>query len=278
MVRQTWFITGAGRGLGRALAEQALAAGHTVVAAVRGDHSLQPHDRLLVQQLDVRDRTKANLAVEHAVQRTGRLDVLINNAGYGLVGAVEEVGEEDARAILDTNLLGALWLSQAAVRTMRRQGAGHIVQISTVGALGAMPTLGLYNASKWGLEGFSEALAAEVAPFGIRVTIVEPGGLDTGWATSSMRFSKPVAAYDDLRRSLFGTSAVPWPVEPGATGGGTSPSEAAAAVIRYVHHPDDGRLRLLIGEDAAEQVATVLRRRQQDYGQLPPPDTPGNPR
>lgn len=268
--RQTWFITGASRGLGRALADRALAAGHTVVAAVREGSDLPPPSPgLHVQRLDVRDRSAAFAAVESTLELTGRLDVLVNNAGYGLVGAVEEVAEAEARDILETNLLGPLWLCQAAVPAMRKQKSGHIVQISTVGAVGAMPTLGLYNAGKWGLEGFSEALAAEVAPFGIRVTIVEPGSLDTEWATGSMRFSHPLPAYDDLRRSLFGTAAVPWETEPGATGGGTSAAEAADAVVGYVGSPDAGRLRLLIGADAAEQVEVVLQRRREDYAPRP---------
>jgi len=175
----TFLISGAARGLGRAIALAALDAGHNVVATVRGEHELPSHERLVVQHLDVRDRDKAFEAVDVAVARFGRLDVIVNNAGYGLVGAIEEVTEAEVREIIDTDLLGALWLSQAAVAVMRGQGAGHVVQISTVGAVGAVPTLGLYNAAKWGLEGLSEALAAEVAGFGIRVTIVEPGEVDT---------------------------------------------------------------------------------------------------
>lgn len=135
---------------------------------------------------------------------------------------------------------------------MRGQGTGHIVQISTVGAVGSMPTMGLYNAAKWGLEGFSEALASEASGFGVRVTIAELGGLDTEWATASMRFSKPLAAYDELRHTLFGTAEVPWPAV--GTGGGTSPDAAAAALVQWVKEPADDRLRLLVGEDAAAQV------------------------
>jgi len=264
---QTWMITGAGRGLGRAVAEAALEAGHTVVATVRGEHDLPDHDRLTVITLDVRDRSAAHDAVHLVVEKLGRVDVLVNNAGYGLIGAVEEASEDDVRTIMDTNLLGPLWLSQAVVPIMREQGGGHIVQISTVGAVGTMPLLGLYNSTKWGLEGFSEAMAAEVERFGIRVSLIEPGALDTAWAGPSMRFSSPSQAYDEQRTALFGTAEAPWP--PSDSGGGTSPRDAAAAILEHVASADERRLRVLIGDDAPEQVAAALDLRKQDYSRDP---------
>lgn len=260
-------ITGAGRGLGRALTLAALDAGHAVVATVRGEHALPAHERLTVQRLDVRDRDATHAAVAAAAERLGRIDVLVNNAGYGLIGAVEEVSEGEARAIVDTNMFGPLWLSQAAIPVMRQQGSGHIVQISTVGAVGTMPMLGLYNATKWGLEAFSEAMAAEVAPFGIRVSLVEPGALDTEWAGGSMRFSSPSPAYDDGRTALFGTAEVPWP--PGGSAGGTAPEDAAAAILAHVAAVDDERLRVLVGDDAPAQVRAALELRQADYARDP---------
>ncbi|PPF46820.1 short-chain dehydrogenase/reductase [Pseudoclavibacter sp. AY1F1] len=281
---QTWLITGANRGLGRAITLAALGAGQSVVATVRGEHSLPEHKQLLVLPLDVRDRSGAFRAVEQASARFGSVDVLVNNAGYGLIGAAEEVSEQEARDIIDADLLGPLWLSQAVLPGMRAKGAGHIVQISTVGAVGTMPTLGLYNAAKWGLEGFSEAMAAEVAGFGIRVTIVEPGELRTDWAGGSMRFSEPLTYYDELRTSLFGTPVVPWPssapteTDPPADRsapagepepGGTSPEDAAAAIISHVADPNDARLRLLIGEDAPAQAHAALNLRLSDYGRDP---------
>lgn len=261
--RQVWMITGAARGLGRALTLAALSEGHTVVATVRGEDTLPPHERLHVRRLDVRDRAAARAAVDATAAELGRLDVLVNNAGYGLIGAVEEVEESEARDLLDTDLLGPLWLSQAAVPVMREQGEGHIVQISTVGAVGTMPTLGLYNAAKWGLEGWTEAMAAEVAPFGVRTTIVQPGAIDTDWAGRSMRFAAPVPEYDDLRTGLFGTAEVPWPA--GGTGGGTSPATIAAAVLAHVADRNDHRLRLLVGDDAPGQVRAALDKRIEDY-------------
>lgn len=269
---QTWLITGANRGLGRALTIAALDAGHDVVATARGQHSLPAHEHLLVLPLDVRDRADVFAAVDQATARFGTIDVLVNNAGYGLIGAAEEVSEEDARGILDTDLLGPLWLSQAVLPGMREQGSGHIVQISTVGAVGTMPTLGLYNAAKWGLEGFSEAMAAEVARFGVRVTIVEPGELRTDWAGGSMQFSEPLAAYDELRTSLFGTPQVPWPSAPAADepqASGTSPADAAAEILAHVADPDDTRVRLLIGDDAPPQVHAALGARLDEYRRDP---------
>ncbi|MGJ9406406.1 SDR family NAD(P)-dependent oxidoreductase [Nesterenkonia aurantiaca] len=265
--QQTWLVTGAGRGLGRAVTMAAFEAGHLAVATVRGAHDLPASDRLLVRELDVRDRAAAYQVVEDAVARFGSLDVVVNNAGYGLIGAIEEVSEEEAREILETDLLGPLWLSQAAIPVMREQGHGHIIQISTVGAVGTMPTLGLYNAAKWGLEGFSEAMAAEVAQFGIRVTLAEPGAIATDWAGASMRFSTPVAAYHGLRETLFGSPTVPWPVSDADDG--TPASEIAAALLAHVKDPDDARLRLLLGDDAPDQVRAALDLRLQDYGRDP---------
>jgi NAD(P)-dependent dehydrogenase (short-subunit alcohol dehydrogenase family) len=243
----------------------ALDAGHSVVATVRSSHSLPVHERLTVHHLDVRDRQGAFEAVADVVSRFGRLDVLVNNAGYGLISAVEEASEQDARDIVDTNLFGPLWLSQAAIPVMRDQGSGHIVQVSTVGAVGTMPTLGLYNSAKWGLEGFSEALAGEVAQFGIRVTLAQPGAIATEWGGDSMRFSQPSAAYDKLRTDLFGTATVPWPSSE-APADGTPAAEVAALILAHVENQNDERLRLLIGNDAPMQVAAALKLRLNDYG------------
>lgn len=141
------------------------------------------------------------------------------------------------------------------------------MQISTVGAVGTMPTLGLYNASKWGLEAFSEAMANEVGRFGIRVSLIEPGALDTDWAGGSMRFSSPNPAYDDLRTELFGSYEVPWPQ--GMPTGGTTPADAATAILTHIASQEDHRLRVLVGDDAPEQVHAALQLRHQDYARDP---------
>ena len=266
---RVWFVTGAGRGIGRAIVEAALAAGDRVVGTVRGPAALEDlveryPGRVDVEVLDVRDRTAIVEAVDRAVVAAGRIDIVVNNAGYGLVGMIEEVSEAEARSIIDTNLLGALWVSQAVLPHLRRQESGHIVQISTVGGVGTMPGFGLYNAGKWALEGFSEALAAEVAGMGIRVTIAELDGFDTDWSWSSMKFSAPIEAYDELRRSIFGTADVPWDESGREPGAEAAPSVAAAAILAHVDS-DDGPLRLLVGDNSPTYVAMALDARRQDY-------------
>jgi len=265
---KVWLITGAGRGLGRAYVLAALAAGHRVVATVRDERALDDiaintADTLRVLVLDVSDRAAVVRVVAEAVEAFGRVDVVVNNAGYGLVGAVEEVSEADVRALLDVNLLGALWVTQAVLPTLRAQGSGHIVQISSVGGVGAMPFLGMYNASKWALEGFSDALAAEVEGFGIRVTIVEPGGFATDWGRGSMRFSRDHDAYDDVREAAIGTRHSPWPMSDDAGDEG-DPAAAAAALLAHVE-ADAGPRRLLIGADAPPQAAAALEQRRIGY-------------
>ena len=262
---RVWLITGAARGLGRAFTEAALQAGDRVVATVRDPAALPEREGLRVLTLDVRDRDAVFTAVAEAHAAFGRLDVVVNNAGYGIVGGAEEVSEADARAQLDTNLLGPLWVTQAALPFLREQRGGHIVQISTTGAVGTVPLLGLYNASKWGLEGFSEALAAEVAGFGIRVTIAELGGFGTDWGGSSMAFAAPNAAYDQLREGIFGTAEVPWPA---GENEGPDPSVAAAALLAHVN-AEDGPLRLIVGDDAPAHIAMALDARRHDYGRDP---------
>jgi NAD(P)-dependent dehydrogenase (short-subunit alcohol dehydrogenase family) len=203
---KTWFITGASRGLGRIWAEAALARGDRVAATARDVSTLKPlvdtyGEAVLPQRLDVTDRAGAFAAVDQAAQHFGRLDVAINNAGYGLFGPIEEATEEQARAQLETNVFGALWVTQAVLPIMREQGGGHILQVSSIGGIVAFPMVGLYNASKWALEGLSEALAQEVAGFGIKVTVVEPGPYDTDWLGSSGVHTPPNPAYSAVREA-----------------------------------------------------------------------------
>src|ERR1700680_2643883 len=145
--------------------------------------------------LDVTDKAAVAAAIGEAKTRFGRLDVVINNAGYGLFGAIEEVNEAQAREQIETNLFGALWVTQAALPILRAQRSGHIIQVSSIGGVNAFPTVGLYHASKWGLEGFSQALAAEVVGFGIKVTLVEPGGFATDWGGPSAKRATQMPAY-----------------------------------------------------------------------------------
>ncbi|MFF0754035.1 SDR family NAD(P)-dependent oxidoreductase [Streptomyces sp. NPDC004267] len=186
---KVWFVTGSSRGLGRAFVEAALSRGDRVAATARDtsrlDGLVAAHGgAVLPLALDVTDRAAVHEAVRRAAEHFGRLDVVVNNAGYGLFGAVEELGERELRDQLETNLYGPLWVVQAALPRLRAQGGGHIVQISSVGGVTAMALGGGYHASKWALEALSESLAQEVAPFGIRVTLVEPGSFATDAMTS----------------------------------------------------------------------------------------------
>jgi NAD(P)-dependent dehydrogenase (short-subunit alcohol dehydrogenase family) len=203
MSDRIWFITGASRGFGRAFAQAALAAGDRVAATARDtsdlDELVQEHgDAVLPVELDVTDRDACFRAIGEAHERLGRLDVVVNNAGYGVSGALEELSEEQARRQIDVNLLGALWVTQAALPILRGQRSGWIVQVSSIGGLAAFPLTGIYHASKWGLEGFSETLRQEVEPFGVKVLIVEPSGFRTDWAGSSMTRATPLEPYEQI--------------------------------------------------------------------------------
>jgi NAD(P)-dependent dehydrogenase (short-subunit alcohol dehydrogenase family) len=256
---KVWFITGASKGFGFVWAEAALARGDSVAAAARNIGLLDKlnvkyGDRLLPLTLDVGDKRAVDAAVKQAHQRFGRIDVAINNAGYGLFGAIEEVSEQEARAQIETNLFGALWVTQAVLPIMRAQQSGHIIQISSVGGIFAVPTVGLYHASKWGLEGFSQALAAEVKDLGIKVTIVEPGGFATEWGTASAHRARQLPAYDAARASLGKIRTASVPGDPKAT---------ASALFRIVDAAEPP-LRVFFGDaglgmakaEYAERIAT----------------------
>jgi NAD(P)-dependent dehydrogenase (short-subunit alcohol dehydrogenase family) len=223
MTEKVWFITGTSKGFGRVWAEAALARGDRVAATARDIKTLAPlverfGDKVAALALDVTDKAAVAAAIKTAHERFGRLDVVINNAGYGLFGAIEEVSESEARAQMETNLFGALWVTQAALPVMRAQGSGHIIQVSSIGGVNAFPTVGLYHASKWALEGFSQSLAAEVAPFGIKVTLVEPGGFATEWGGASAQRATPLTAYDGARAAIAAFRGKNVPGDPDATG------------------------------------------------------------
>ena len=200
---KVWFITGTSKGFGHIWARAALERGDQVAATARSTESVadlvEDHgDAVLALQLDVTDKAAADAAVKQAHDHFGRLDVVVNNAGYGLFGTIEEVSEQQARAQIETNLFGALWVTKAALPHLREQGSGHVIQVSSIGGVQAFPTLGLYHASKWGLEAFTQSLAAEVAGFGVKVTLIEPTGYETDWSGPSAVTAEPLPAYDDL--------------------------------------------------------------------------------
>jgi NAD(P)-dependent dehydrogenase (short-subunit alcohol dehydrogenase family) len=202
-----WFITGSSRGFGRQFVEAALERGDKVAATARNTDSLKDlvaahGEAILPLTLDVTDKAAATEAVQRAHAHFGGLDVVVNNAGYGLFGTVEELTEQQVRDQMETNFFGTLWVTQAALPLLREQGSGHIVQISTIGGVVAFPNLGGYHASKWALEGLTESLAQEIAAFGIKVTLVEPGGFATDWSGASASFAEQLPVYDGVRAAV----------------------------------------------------------------------------
>ena len=243
---QTWLITGSSRGLGRALAEAVLDAGHNVVATARDPRQLEDLVRRAggrgrAVALDVTDPAAAADAVRAAVDGFGRLDVLVNNAGYANVNSIEDFDAADFRAQIETNLWGVINVTRAALPILREQGSGHVIQISSVGGRDTSPGLGPYQTAKWAVEGFSGVLAKEVAPLGIKVTIIEPGGFRTDWAGSSMTVHEIRDAY---RPTVSAMAAY----REGAVALG-DPVKGARAILEIASVPEPP-LRLLLGSDA----------------------------
>jgi NAD(P)-dependent dehydrogenase (short-subunit alcohol dehydrogenase family) len=251
---RTWFITGTSRGFGRAWAEAALQRGDRVAGTARtltdiDDLAERFPDTFAAIQLDVTDRPQAFQAIASARDRLGELDIVVNNAGYGQFGMAEELTEQQLRDQIDTNLLGPIWVVQAALPHLRAAGRGHIVQVSSVGGIIANPAISAYHASKWGLEGFSEALAAEIAPFGINLTLVEPGAFATDFGTRDT--PTPIPAYDPLRTRLAERRAA---MRPG------DPTASARAILHIVDSPNPP-LRILFGNGPLQAVGTTYAQR-----------------
>ncbi|MBB6551753.1 oxidoreductase [Nonomuraea rubra] len=257
---RTWLITGASRGFGRRLTEAVLEAGDQVAATARdpkqlGDLVARYGDRIRAVALDVTDAAAASRAVQAATAAFGRLDVVVNNAGYGNSAPIEEMAEDDFRAQIETNFFGVVNVTRAALPVLRAQRSGMFVQFSSIGGrVGGTPGMGAYQSAKFAVEGFSEVLAAEVAPFGVKVVIVEPGAFRTDWQGASMEihpvgpdYEQTVGAIHRYRRETDGT-------QPG------DPARAARIIIDVAGHDDPPR-RLLLGSDAvaAAQQAAVTR-------------------
>jgi NAD(P)-dependent dehydrogenase (short-subunit alcohol dehydrogenase family) len=245
VTNKVWFITGTSRGFGREWAIAALERGDKVAATARNTETLADlaeryGDALLAIQLDVTDRDADFAAVKQAHDHFGRLDIVVNNAGYGHFGFIEEITEQEARDQLETNVFGALWVTQAALPYLRAQRSGHIIQVSSIGGIMAFQNVGIYNASKWALEGFSQALAQEVASFDVRVTLIEPGGFSTDWGGSSSKSSTPLPDYQATHEEADRTRAqrVSKPGDPKAS---------AAAILKIVDAPEPP-LRVFFGE------------------------------
>lgn len=255
----TWMITGASRGLGRALAEAVLAAGHRLVATARdpacfSDLVSRYGDSICATRLDVTDTEAAAAAVEVARENFGGLDVLVNNAGYGDVGSVEDTDLADIRQQIETNLFGTIIVTKAALPLLREQGRGRIIMFSSVGGRIGAPGRAAYSAAKWGVEGFSEALALEMAPLGVSVSIVEPGGFRTDFAGSSTRLNPGRPEY----AAVVGAQAVRQAEYNGRQPG--DPARAAQAILTLSELPEPP-LRLPLGTDAIKILEEADARR-----------------
>jgi NAD(P)-dependent dehydrogenase (short-subunit alcohol dehydrogenase family) len=252
MTTPTWLITGASSGFGMAFARYALSRGYNVVATARTPAKLKQirqlaSDRVLVEKLDVTMSADAERAVAAAVAHFGTIDVLINNAGYGIVGAVEETSDVELRAQMETNFFGAVAVTKAALPSMRKQRSGAIVNISSLGGQLSFGGFSAYSASKFALEGMSEALAQEVAPFGIKVLIVEPGAFRTGFASESLKHMPVMDAYRDIMGPAHTFAH-------GMNGTQQGDPAKAAAAIETALKADTTPLRLQLGADSVEPV------------------------
>ncbi|WP_037863756.1 SDR family NAD(P)-dependent oxidoreductase [Streptomyces sp. NRRL S-340] len=257
---KVWFVTGGSRGLGRAIVEVALEAGDRVVATARdtarfGDLVTRYGERVLPVQLDVARNDEVVRAVRQGLERFGRLDVVVNNAGYADMASVEDVTLEDFRAQIDTDFYGVVHVTKAVLPALREQGSGHIIQVSSVGARVTTPGLAAYQSAKWAVSGFSTVLAQEVAPLGIKVTALEPGGMNTDWAGSSMTvppvsepYRQTVGAFLDMLRSGEAASQLP-----------SSEPRRVAEIVRDLAGREDAPVRLLLGVDAAHVAESNAR-------------------
>ncbi len=245
---QVWFVTGSSRGLGRAIAEAALADGDQVVATARRTAHLDGlveryGENVRPIALDVTDPEQVQRAVQQGLDAFGRYDVVVNNAGYADVAAIEDVTLENFRAQIDTNFFGVVHVTKAVLPALRERGSGHIFQVSSLGGRFASPGLSAYQSAKWAIGGFSTGLAQEIAPLGIRVTVLEPGAMRTDWAGSSMTipevsepYQQTVGQIATMIRSTSGQE----PTEP----------HQVARIVRDLAGRDDAPVRLLIGADA----------------------------
>lgn len=252
---KTWLITGSSRGLGRAMAETVLAAGHNLVATARAPEQLADlvarfPDTALAVPLDVTDADAAARAIASAVGRFGGLDILVNNAGYGNVAPIEDTGLDDFRAQIEANLFGTIIVTKAAIPLFRERRAGRFIQMSSIGGRAAAIGRGPYCAAKFGVEGFSEVLAEEMKPFGVKVTIVEPGGFRTDFAGASTVIAD---GHPDYASTVGATAARQRAYDGNQPG---DPARAAQAILRLVELPDPP-MRLALGSDAYARAETL---------------------
>ncbi|ODU02047.1 MAG: short-chain dehydrogenase/reductase [Pseudonocardia sp. SCN 72-86] len=268
MAPKVWFVTGTSTGFGRLIAQEALAVGDTVVATARDPRSLDDlvaaaPDRVRALALDVTDPGAVTKAVTKAVDAFGRIDVLVNNAGYGVRGAVEEFTDDELRQVFETNVFGLLAVTRAVLPTMRAQGSGLVIQMSSVGGVTSRLGSTIYASTKFAVEGLSEGLAAEVAPLGIKVVICEPGPFRTDFAGRSIRFAEPMDAY----APLLGPAHEQFTAENGHQPGDPL---AAAKVIVGLAREENPPLRLPMGHAAFTRIREHLTTRLADLDAVAP--------
>ncbi|HWR46887.1 MAG TPA: oxidoreductase [Pseudonocardiaceae bacterium] len=257
---KTWLITGSSRGFGQELAKAVLDSGDRVVATARRPEQLEDlvreyGDRVRAVALDVTDAAAARAAVQTAIDEFGTLDVVVNNAGYANTSSIEDTPDDDFRAQIETNLFGVVNVTKAALPVLRTQRSGHFIQFSSIGGrVGGTPGLGAYQTAKFAVEGFPEVLNNEVKPFGVKVTIIEPGGFRTDWAGSSMRIA-PVS--EDYEQTIG------WMIRYRESSDGKQSGDPARAakVITDIVRLDDPPLRLLLGSDAVELAEKASKAR-----------------
>jgi NAD(P)-dependent dehydrogenase (short-subunit alcohol dehydrogenase family) len=256
---KVWLVTGSSRGLGLELAKAVLTAGDRLVATARDPKQLESlaekhGDRVRAVELDVTRPEQMRAAIDVARSAFGRLDVVVNNAGYANVNSIEDVAEDDFRAQIETNFFGVVNVTRAALPVLRAQRAGHVIQISSIGGRSATQGIAAYQSAKWAVGGFSEVLAKEVGPLGIRVTVVEPGGMRTDWSGSSMRIDRIKPDY----QATVGAFAAAMRGVPNAAQGDSA--KVARAVLALADEPNPP-LRLLLGSDAVFMAAMVAKGR-----------------
>jgi len=257
---KVFFLTGASRGLGRQIAEASLAAGHQLVATARNPESLKDlseryRRQVLPVALDVSDATAAAAAVAAGIDAFGRLDVVVNNAGYANLASVEDITPEDFRAQVDTNLFGVVNVTKAALPVLREQGGGHVIQVSSIGGRLATAGLSAYQSAKWAVGGFSEVLAREVGPLGIKVTVLEPGGMQTDWAGSSMQVPPISEPYQPTVGMIARVQ------HDQGSGGALGDPAKVARVVLEVADMDQPPLRLILGSEAYAYATAAARAR-----------------
>lgn len=260
METKVWLITGTSKGFGRVWAEAALKRGDKVAATARNIDALAElkalyGELLLPVTLDVNNREDCFTTVEKVVKHFGKIDVLINNAGYGHFGYVEELSETEAREQIETNVFGSLWMIQAVLPIMRNQKKGHILQVSSIGGVMAFPSLSIYHASKWAVEGLCESLNQEVSQFGIKTTLIEPSAYATDWATASASHSEPIDAYNGLREAMMANS------KNMAFG---NPNATAVAILKVVDS-ENPPLRLFLGKLPLMMVEPTYNKRLETW-------------